>query len=102
MRRAIVRYRVKPECAEENKALVEKVYAELSQTRPAGLRYATFRAADGVTHFHVVTVDTPDGVNPLPSLPAFIAFQANLPARVEEPPVAVELEELGSYNFFSE
>ena len=37
----IVRYRTKPDRADENQALVEKVFAELDADRPAGLRYAT-------------------------------------------------------------
>jgi quinol monooxygenase YgiN len=99
MKRVIVRYRVKPECAEENRAYVEKVYAELNQTQPAGLRYATFRASDGVTHFHIAAVDTADGQNPLNQSPAFAAFSAAVRDRCDEPPVAMEVEELGSYNF---
>ena len=99
MKRVIVRYRVKPECAEENRQFVEKVYAELNQTNPAGLRYATFRGSDGVTHFHIATVDTPDGKNPLNQSPAFAAFSAAVRDRCDEPPVAMEVEELGSYNF---
>ena len=99
MKRFIVRYRVKPECAEENRAYVEKVYAELNQTQPDSLRYATFRATDGVTHFHIATVDTPDGKNPLNQSPAFAAFSAAVKDRCDEPPVALEVEELGSYHF---
>ena len=99
MRRVIVRYRVKAECAEENRQFVEKVYAELNQSQPAGLRYATFRASDGLTHFHIAFVDTPDGKNPLNGSPAFAAFSAAVRDRCDEPPVALEVEELGSYRF---
>ena len=53
----IVRYRTKPERAEENQALIEKVFSELSTDRPAGLRYASFRLADGVSFVHVASVE---------------------------------------------
>ena len=43
----VVRYRTRPERADENQALVEKVFAELAASRPDGLRYATFRLAVG-------------------------------------------------------
>lgn len=99
MQRTMVRYRVKPECAAENKALVEGVYAELHQTKPAGLHYATFRSSDGVSHVHIATIE---GENPLMKSAAFAAFQKDLPSRVEEPPTFMELEEIGSYQFFAE
>ena len=41
----IVRYRTRPERADENQALIEQVFAELRATAPAGLRYASFRLA---------------------------------------------------------
>ena len=100
MKRVIVRYRVKPERAEENRVFVEKVYAELNQTKPAGLRYATFRGSDGLTHFHIASVETADGDNPLMHSPAFAAFSAAVRDRCDEPPVAMDVDELGAYHFF--
>ena len=102
MKRVIVRYRVKPERAAENRQYVEKVFAELHQTKPAGLRYACFRGSDGVSHFHVASVETENGENPLSKSPAFAAFTADIQARCEEPPVAMDLDEIGSYRFFGE
>ena len=49
----VVRYQCKPDRADENQALVEKVFAELDANAPAGLRYASFRLADGVSFVHV-------------------------------------------------
>ena len=34
----VVRYKTKPDRAEENQALIEKVFGELDARRPAGLR----------------------------------------------------------------
>ncbi len=71
----VVRYTTRPERADENQALVEKVFGELAERRPDGLRYATFRLEDGVTFVHVASVDTEDGSNPLAATAAFGAFQ---------------------------
>jgi hypothetical protein len=43
MKRIMVRYKVKPDRVAENEELVRAVYAELERTKPAELRYATFR-----------------------------------------------------------
>lgn len=102
MKRVIVRYRVKPERASENWAYIEKVFAELHKTNPAGLRYASFRAKDGVTHFHIASVETENGDNPLSKTAAFAAFTADIQARCDEPPMTVELDEIGSYRFFGQ
>jgi quinol monooxygenase YgiN len=101
MKRILVRYKVKPDRAEENRAYVQKVFAELHQANPAGLRYITFRSSDGVTHFHLASIETEGGENPLTQLPAFKAFAADVQSRCVEPPVAIDLEEVGSYHFFT-
>ena len=95
----IVRYKAKADRAYENQQYIEKVFDELAATAPEGLRYATFRLADGVSFVHVAFVDTPDGTNPLSNTPAFAAFVAGIADRCEEPPVALEATVVGSYNF---
>ncbi|MGH8686507.1 MAG: hypothetical protein ACREVQ_02240 [Burkholderiales bacterium] len=97
MKRVIVRYKVKPGRAEENEADVRKVYEELRRAKPAGLRYATFRLADGVSFVHIAEHGDP---NPLREIAAFKAFGAAVGARCEEPPFATEMTEVGSYHFF--
>ena len=57
MSTTVVRYRTKPEHADENQRLVEGVFAELAATKPAGLTYATYRLADG-TFVHVARRST--------------------------------------------
>ena len=93
----VVRYRTKPDRGDENQALIEQVFAELDANRPEGLRYASFRLADGVSFVHVAAVDTADGQNPLTSTPAFQAFTAGIAERCEEGPVAVPATLVGSY-----
>ena len=91
----VVRYQTKPERADENQALVEAVYAELAETRPAGFHYSTYRLADGVSFVHVGTID--GETNPLPSTAAFQAFVADIGDRCVEPPAASEASRIGRY-----
>ena len=98
MRQVMVRYRVKPELADHNAELVGAVYDELAATAPEGLRYATFRLGDGVSFVHVARVEGEH--NPLPQLQSFMAFQAGIADRCDEPPATSDLVEVGSYRFF--
>ncbi len=98
MRQVIVRYRVKPDRAEENAALVEQVFAQLDREKPAGLRYATFRGPDGQDFTHIAIIE--DGNNPLLALDAFKAFTSAIRERCEEPPVNVEVTRVGAYRLF--
>jgi hypothetical protein len=100
MRTIMVRYKTKPDRTQENEASVRKVYEELRETGPAGLRYATFKLADGQSFVHIASIDTADGVNPLSRNAAFQAFVAGVKDRCEEPPTTSELSEVGSYQFF--
>ena len=97
MGNVVVRYTVKPEHAEENKRLIERVFAELSERDPGGIRYATFLLEDGVTFVHVASIDTEDGSNPLGSISAFADFTRDIAARCVEPPAAQAAEVVGSY-----
>ena len=94
----MVRYTVKADRAEENAAYIQRVFEELAQTQPDGLRYASFRQNDGVSFVHIAFIDTAN--NPLAETAAFKAFQAEIKDRCEELPVAVVLEEVGSYRCF--
>ncbi len=101
MKLVMVQYKVKADRAAENQQYIEKVFAELQRNSPAGLHYASFKREDGVSFVHIAAIDTPDGANPLSETPAFKAFQAGIRDRCEEPPVAVDLDNIGSYQFFS-
>jgi hypothetical protein len=100
MGQVVVRYKVKPERVEENERLVERVYAELAERDPGGLRYATLRLADGVSFVHVASIDTPDGKNPLMDIGAFAEFTRDIADRCDEPPVALDASVVGSYGLF--
>ncbi|HWF52714.1 MAG TPA: hypothetical protein VG294_18870 [Solirubrobacteraceae bacterium] len=100
MKRVLVQYRVKPDRVVENEALVRAVYDELVTTRPAGIRYATFRLEDGVSFAHLSETDTSDGANPLSALAAFKRFQTAISERCDEQPIVTELQEIGSFRMF--
>ena len=62
MKRTVVRYKIKPEMAEENARLIQKVFEELRAKSPEGIRYLALRLGDG-TFVHFSTVDTEDGIS---------------------------------------
>ena len=100
MQQVVVRYRTKPDSGDENQRLVERVFAELNERDPGGLRYATFRLADGVSFVHVAIMDG-DGPNPLGDTPAFQEFQRGIVDRCDEPPAPQDATVIGSYRFFA-
>lgn len=96
MRTVMVRYKTSEAHAEANVSLVRAVFSELDSRAPEGIRYATYRLADGVTFVHIATIETP-GANPLSGLPAFRAFQERLAERCVEQPIVTELSPIASY-----
>jgi hypothetical protein len=102
MNPVMVRYKVKPEEAERNEALVRKVYEELHQTAPTGIRYATFKLDDGVSFVHLSSNDSSAEQNPLMNVAAFRAFLENIGDRCDEPPSPVNLIEVGSFGFWKD
>ncbi len=100
MKRILVRYKVKADRAGENEDYIRKVFEELKNTGPDGIRYASFKQDDGLSFVHIASIETEGGTNPLGESPAFKAFQAGIQDRCDEPPVAIDLNEIGSYRFF--
>jgi hypothetical protein len=100
MKRVMVRYSVKPEQVEDNERRIQAVLAQLQREQPEGVRYATFKLADGVSFVHIASIETADGSNPLTALETFKQFAGTLGERRVEAPVTVELHEVGSYRVF--
>lgn len=96
MTTVVVRYEVRPECAEENVGLVRAVYAELAEVRPAGFRYRTFQLEDGVSFVHVAETDD-SAEKPLTGLDSFKRFQAGIGERCVVGPAPSVAEEIGSF-----
>ena len=99
--KSVIRYRTKPESADENQRLVEDVYAELSARDPGGMRYATLRLADGVTFIHIFMTDSDDTPNTIGDIAAFVEFQRELAQRCVEQPAAQAATLVGSYRLLS-
>lgn len=101
MSTVVVRYRPKSDNADENQSLVEAVFAELADSDPGGVRYATFRLADG-TFLHIA--DTEVEPNPLGRVAAFAKFQEGIVERCEpgEGPNPQPAELVGEYRFLAE
>jgi hypothetical protein len=93
----VVRYRTKPERAEENQQLVEKVFAELDEMQATGFAYASLRLEDGVSFVHVVVEEEGAASVSLADVPAFRAFQAGIGDRCEEQPVAMGATVVGAH-----
>ena len=94
-RNVIVRYRTRPDAADENSRLVRAVYAALAELKPEGFSYTTYALADGETFVHVAHVG--DAGNPLATLPEFLEFQRDLADRCVEPPAPAEATIVGTY-----
>ena len=92
----VIRYRPKADRADENQRLVEAVFEELNTADPGGMRYVTYRLADG-TFIHVADVEG-EG-NPLNEIAAFGAFLAGIGDRCEpgEGPDPQQAVVVGSY-----
>jgi hypothetical protein len=101
MKRTVVRYKTKPEQAEENARLIEKVFQELRTKAPDGVRYLALKLSDG-TFVHLATVDTEDGVSPIPKLEAFQPFQNGIKERCVEPPQSSDATIVGNYRMLGE
>lgn len=92
----MVHYTVKPDQAARNEELVRAVYGELSEVAPAGFRYATFVAEDGVSFVHLAMQED-DGASPLMGLTAFRTFLDGLDHRIDAPREQRSMREVGSY-----
>jgi hypothetical protein len=102
MKRVMVRYKVKPECAAENEQYIRKMFKALEREKPTGLRYASFKLSDGVSFVHIAMHEATNSGNPLSALQEFKGFTAGIKERCDELPVSAELTEVGSYNGFGE
>jgi hypothetical protein len=91
----VIRYRTKPECADENARLIAAVFEELAEHDTAGIRYTALRLDDGVTFLHVAVLDADD--NPLASSAAFAAFQSDIGSRLDEGPYPATATVVGSH-----
>ena len=97
MKSTVVRYRAKPERADENQKLIEAVFADLEQRQPDGFTYKVFRLEDGVSFVHVAIEHDVENPASLAEVPAFQAFVAKIAERCDVPPVAMGATVVGGY-----
>ena len=94
----VVRYRTKPEYADENERLIREVFTELAEKDPGGL--ITPCSLDyGVSFLHVAVLD--GAVNPLTSSPAFARFPGGIGERRAEGPLPADASMVGSYGLLA-
>lgn len=98
MKWTLVRYRAKPDRADENQRLSAAVFDELVAKAPAGLRYAVFRLPDD-TFVHIAMSD--DGGPSLTSFESFRAFQKDIRERCAEPPQPAAPVIVGNYGMLA-
>src|SRR5947208_1301673 len=95
----MVRYKVKAGRAGENESYITAVFEQLKRESPPGISYSTFKLPDGVSFVHIAGHEE-GSINPLTQLEAFKRFTAEIRDRCDEPPVAAEIEQIGSYSAF--
>ena len=93
-RAVVVRYRTRPDTADDNEQLIKAVFEELAAVRPGGIRYFTVRV-DETTFVHLAVFDS--DANPLDDLPTFQTFTSGIRDRCEEPPAPTTGRLVGSY-----
>lgn len=93
----LVRYRVRPEEADENARLISSVFAELQSKAPAGLRYGVIRVQDDM-FVHIASRE--QGALSPADMAAFRQFQAGIHDRCVEHPVVLGADVVGNYQMF--
>jgi hypothetical protein len=93
-RAVVVRYRTRPDAADDNERLIKAVFEELAAVRPGGIRYYTVRL-DETTFVHTAIFDS--DANPLNDLLTFQTFTSGIADRCEEPPAPMAGRLVGSY-----
>ncbi|HEY1748749.1 MAG TPA: hypothetical protein VGG11_18535 [Xanthobacteraceae bacterium] len=101
MKLTVVRYRTKPEIADENQRLIQAVFQELCAKSQDDVRYLALRLSDS-TFVHFSIAETEDGASPVPRLDAFRTFQSGLKERCVEPPQQTEAAIVGNYRMVGE
>jgi hypothetical protein len=98
MATTVTQYQVKPERAEENRHLIEAVFAELDPSEPEGFTFKVFLLEDCVRFVHVV-IDHDDVDQPasLEAMAAFQAFVANIVDRCDVRPAVSGATVVGGF-----
>ena len=98
MKQRLIRYRTKPESADQNAELIADVFRQLDAENPGGVRYPL----DDDSFVHIVETEADDGTSALPGLAAFKTFQSGIRERCAEPPMVKNVTIVGNYRMLSE
>jgi len=101
MKQILVRYKTKPERAQDNAQLVERVFAELHANSPDNVRYLCLKLEDG-TFVHFAAIGSTDGPCPITSLDTFRSFQSGIAERCVEGPQVQNATIIGHYRMVAE
>ncbi|KAA3452647.1 hypothetical protein C7I87_00250 [Mesorhizobium sp. SARCC-RB16n] len=101
MKHHLIRYKTKPDRADENERLVKAVFEELRGKSPEGVRYMTWRSGDG-TFVHLVETETDEHADIISGLAAFEAFQNGIRDRCIDPPHRDAMTVVGHYRMLDE
>jgi hypothetical protein len=99
MKQVLVRYKAKPDRADENARLIGDVFKELKAKAPEGLRYMALRLPDG-TFIHYSTMA--EGAPSVTDFESFKAFRSGVDERCLELSVRFEPVVVGSYGFLGD
>ena len=100
MRDMLISYQAKPERTDENRQLIEAVFAELSRAQPKNLRYAALELEAG-NFVHLVSRPDDLDANPLRRMAAFEAFTANAGERQLIKATQQMMRVVGNYRMLS-
>src|SRR5262249_25032554 len=99
MKWTLVRYRAKPDRADENQRLSAAVFDDLLDKKPAGLRYAVFRLPDAPLLYVAAFAE---GRTPLSGFESFKGFQKDIRERCAEGPWPMEPRLVGNYGMLTD
>ena len=93
MKGTLIRYKVRPEKADENQQLIEKVFTELNAKSPEGVRYMALRLPDGT--FQHFVLGEPERRAAITDSGSFRSFQQGIKERVVDPPQQSDVTVVG-------
>lgn len=94
--RALIRHTIKPEHLDVHLELLHAAHTELQTLQPADFEWTIYRVGDTGTFIEYTA--GPHLPQPLPTLPAFRRYRADLEQRREGPGEFLELHRIASYN----
>lgn len=91
----LVEYRVRPECLQDNLALVRALCDALARRAPPDVRYRVWQRDTALDFVHLAVVEAPGAQRGLHALPEFTEWTRGLADRCDEAPRFTLLSLLG-------